>query len=275
MSLNIKTNRLLRGAYEALPESAKNMYRIACSLPEHAIWKLSASGKLRSEQLLGPWHNKYKGQRAIIMGNGPSLKSTDWSLIKNEYTFGLNRINLLFDEMGFIPSFYVCVKDLVIEQFHEELDSIPCQLKVFNFMAARNLISVKPEHVFLRFVPGLSFCTDIRNGWSGGFTVTYSALQLAYFLGFQKIILIGVDHKFTAPGAPRSVETRDTDDPNHFAPNYFGKGVKWALPDLEGSERAYQLAKAAYEADGRSIVDATNGGLCAVFQRMSLVEALA
>ena len=58
------------------------------------------------------------------------------------------------------------------------------------------------------------------------------------------------------------------DDPNHFAPNYFGTGFKWQLPDLKGSERAYRMARQAYEAAGRSVVDATVGGKLTVFPKV-------
>ena len=40
--------------------------------------------------------DKYQGQRAFIIGNGPSLKITDLSKLKEEFTFGLNRIYLMF-----------------------------------------------------------------------------------------------------------------------------------------------------------------------------------
>ena len=35
------------------------------------------------------------------------------------------------------------------------------------------------------------------------------------------------------------------DDPNHFMPNYFGKGVKWQLPDLDTPEVGYIMAREA------------------------------
>ena len=59
----------------------------------------------------------HKGKRAFIIGNGPSLKQTDLSKLKNEITFGMNRIYLAFPDLGFTTS-YICVtNDLVIEQF--------------------------------------------------------------------------------------------------------------------------------------------------------------
>src|SRR5512140_2492257 len=65
---------------------------------------------------LAEWKDKCKGQRAVIIGNGPSLNQTDLSKLRNEFTFGLNRIFLMFPRLGFSTSCLVSVNDLVIEQ---------------------------------------------------------------------------------------------------------------------------------------------------------------
>ena len=63
------------------------------------------------------------------------------------------------------------------------------------------------------------------------------------------------------------------DDKSHFDPNYFGKGTWWQLPDLDYSERAYALARTAFESEGRQILDATLGGQLEVFPKITLREA--
>ena len=60
--------------------------------------------------------------------------------------------------------------------------------------------------------------------------------------------------------------------PNHFDPRYFA-GSQWHLPDLEGSEMAYEVARFAFERSGRNIYDATEKGHCRIFPRISLEEA--
>jgi len=60
----------------------------------------------------------------------------------------------------------------------------------------------------------------------------------------------------------------DGADPNHFHPEYFGKGFRWQLPDLECAERAYCMAKEVYEENGREILDATFGGKLTVFPKI-------
>ena len=67
-------------------------------------------------QRLSALRSTHRGERAFIIGNGPSLRDTDLSLLRNEFTFGLNRIYLMFSALGFQTSCLVSVNDLVVEQ---------------------------------------------------------------------------------------------------------------------------------------------------------------
>ena len=62
--------------------------------------------------------------------------------------------------------------------------------------------------------------------------------------------------------------TSEGDDPNHFNAQYFGKGFRWQLPDLDTSEVGYHMAKYHYEKAGRKVVDATVGGKLQVFPKV-------
>jgi hypothetical protein len=63
-------------------------------------------------------------------------------------------------------------------------------------------------------------------------------------------------------------------DPNHFDPNYFGKGFRWQLPDLQTSELAYRLAREAFESDRRRIIDCTVDGKLDVFPKADLLDVI-
>jgi len=210
--------------------------------------------------------DKHKGQRCFIIGNGPSLKNTDLTLLKNEITFGVNRIYLLFDQIGFSTSYFLSINRLVIEQCAQDIIELPCP-KFINWHY-RDLISFTPDMIFIRCRPEVAFHTDITSGVWGGATVTYVAMQVAYYLGFDKVILVGVDHSFTTQGKPHATVVSQGDDSDHFDPQYFGKGFRWNLPDLEMSERAYRLAKSHFERADREIVDATIGGKLQVFPKV-------
>ena len=217
-----------------------------------------------------------RGQRCFIIGNGPSLKQTDLSRLRHEYTFGMNRIYLLFNELGFTTSYYVSVNSLVIEQCLADILClpIPCFLSWRSRYAFRKNeagIALHPndQTIFLHTTyTGPKFAEDARGRMWEGATVTYVALQLAFFLGFQTAILIGVDHNFSTQGKPNTTVVSQGDDPDHFDKNYFGKGFRWQLPDLETAERGYRMANEAYLKAGRQILDATVGGMLQVFPKV-------
>lgn len=211
--------------------------------------------------------DKYKGQRCFIIGNGPSLKNTDLTLLKNEVTFGSNRIYLLFDQIGFCTTYFVSVNRFVIAQCAQDIDGLACPK--FIGWRARDLVRLKDNMMFLFSLPDVTFQTDITSGVCEGATVTYVALQVAYYLGFKKVILVGVDHSFTTQGKPHKIVISQGNDPNHFDPQYFGKGFRWQLPDLETAEVAYRKAKIQFERTGREVVDATIGGKLQVFPKVN------
>ena len=225
----------------------------------------------KSVRRLQALKNKHLGKRCFIIGNGPSLNEMDLSLLRDEITFGLNRIYLLFDKIGFNSTYFVSVNKYVIEQSVAEIERLSCMR--FISWDARNNIQFTPDTVILRSRSGLGFSLDVSTQgiWEGA-TVTYVAMQLAYYMGFSEVILIGVDHDFETEGEPHKLVVSQGDDPNHFDPHYFGKGFKWQLPDLKMSERAYELARSAFENDGRRIVDATVGGKLQVFPKVEYKE---
>ena len=243
--------------------------RRLAELPHAAAWHLGTEAARHNRHHLGRFHGRHRGQRCFIMGNGPSLGQMDLAPLANEITFGLNRIYLLFDRLPFRPSYFVAVNELVLGQFADDIRRLPMP-KFLNWNQRRHFAQDDPSTCFVKTRLGLhdTFGDDPRHPLSAGGTVTYVALQLAYFMGFSEVILIGVDHSFADTGTPNTTEVRRAErDENHFHPDYFPKGSKWQLPDLLRSEMAYALARRAFEADGRRVLDATEGGQCPVFER--------
>ena len=218
----------------------------------------------------------HSGERCFIIGNGPSLKQTDLSRLSSEYTFGMNRIYLLFPEMGFTTNYYLSVNSLVIEQCADDILALP--VPKFLSWRSHHLIRAAlpstgrlPDDPPLAFLhttyTGPRFARDARQRLWEGATVTYVALQLAFHMGFQQAILVGVDHSFATQGRPNTTVISQGDDPDHFDAGYFGRGFRWQLPDLDTSESGYALARQAYEQDGRQVLDATIGGKLSIFPK--------
>ena len=214
------------------------------------------------------------GSRAFIIGNGPSLKQTDLTKLKNEFTFGMNRIYLMFPELGFTTSYLCVVNDLVVEQTASDLAALEIP-KFIAWRSRRHFADLRlstsdpnfPTFLYTTYT-GPKFSKDVRGRVWESATVTNVALQLAFHMGFEQVILIGVDHNYTAAGKPNTTVTSQGDDPNHFSPAYFGKGFRWQLPDLDTSEIGYRFARQAYESAGRQVLDATVGGKLTIFKKV-------
>jgi hypothetical protein len=212
---------------------------------------------------LAAFKDIHKGKRAFVIANGPSLKQTEMSKLRNEFTFGMNRIYLMFAELGFSTTYLTVV------------NSDLATLSLPKFLAWRsrrhfptNLpITQLPTFLYTSYT-GPRFSSDVRGRVWEGATVTNVTLQLAFHMGFQQVVLIGVDHNYTATGKPNTTVVSQGDDPNHFSPAYFGKGFRWQLPDLETSEVGYAMARESYREAGREILDATIGGKLTIFPKV-------
>ena len=214
--------------------------------------------------------DNYAGKRCFVIGNGPSLKTMDLSPLKNEYTFGMNRVYLAFEEWGFSTSFLVSINDLVIEQCYQDFSALPIP-KFFSWHSRRffqtNHGLDSDSHFLFTTYTGPRFAKNANHRLWEGATVTFVCLQLAYHFGFSEVILIGVDHHFETKGKANQTVVSTGEDPNHFDTKYFGKGFRWQLPDLNTSEIAYRMARDSYAASGRKIFDATVDGSLQVFPK--------
>jgi hypothetical protein len=210
--------------------------------------------------------DRHRGERCFVLGNAPSLNLIDLERLRGETTFGLNRIYLKFEEIGYETDYLVCINRHLLRQFAADFRA----LEAVRFLAAGSGERFEPAERLLvmptRHAIGFARDPTSRGVHEGG-TVTFAALQLAYFMGFAEVVLVGVDHRFRRSGPPNRLVTGTGHDPDHFDPAYFGPGVQWQLPDLAASERSYEIAKRAFESDRRRIVDATVGGDLRVFPK--------
>ncbi|MBN2225330.1 MAG: DUF115 domain-containing protein [Deltaproteobacteria bacterium] len=230
---------------------------------------------------LKKFHNLHEGKRCFIIGNGPSLNKTDLSLLKDEYTIGVNGIFYKYDELLFKPTFYVVEDAHVVADNLKRIHAIDYSIKLFPDVYA-DIIDSTPDTYFFPMDTGFydpdhpsfeepRFSKDITKAVYAGQTVTYVNLQIAYYMGFSEVYLIGVDFSYTIPDNAKvdglTITSQD-DDPNHFHPDYFGKGKKWHDPKLYNCIKSYHFAKKVYEGQGRKIYNATIGGNLEVFDRV-------
>lgn len=258
-----------------------NPYRIGASLILRKLYFDIRTNLFNNRKKISRLKGAYSDKKCIIICNGPSLNLTDFNQLSDSgiYTIGLNKINLLFEKFSFRPDLIVSVNSLVIEQNKDFFISteIPILLDFWSCKDARIIseISSKKNKAMLYSSDSTGrFASDISSSINQGCTVTFVALQVAYYMGFTKVGLIGCDHNFATKGRPNLTVVQKGNDDSHFDPNYFGDGVKWQLPDLIGSEYHYQIAKDAFERDSRFVYNCSIGGKLEIFNRLSIEDFL-
>lgn len=223
-----------------------------------------------SNSKIREFKNKYNNKPIMIVGNGPSLNQTPLDMLTNIPSIGMNKISMIFSRTIWRPSLIVCVNNLVVRQhknFFQNSD-IPIFLawKSKLHMPLNTWKNVK----YLNLSNDNEFRFELDRKMGGSATVTYAALQLAYFLGASEVFLVGVDHSFKTDGKPLEYKKRDGVDVNHFDPSYFASGQWWGVPDLDLSEYEYNLAKQVFENNRRKVFDATIGGKLQIFEKVSI-----
>lgn len=187
--------------------------------------------------------NKYNGERAFLIGNGPSLNKTPLYLLQNEYTMCFNRFYLMNERLNWNPSFYMSVDNLVLDDIIDEVDSITENVKHsffpdIHFRGKKyfDKIEDRDNLHWIKQIHGQGFSTSLPKAYIGG-SVIYEGLQVLSYLGFKDIYLIGVDMSFQNHNTAKDISGKETDiisqaddDPNHFDPRYFGKKRKYHQP---------------------------------------------
>ncbi len=249
-----------------------NPYRSAFGLLKGRLkWDLSLTS-FSSRRKLKKMRNKFEGKKAVILCNGPSLNKVDFDLLKDTYTFGMNKINLLFDRSNFRPSCIVSVNQLVIEQNKDYFNET--DIPLFVNYRGNKFVKSRDNVVFLHSTQMKTFARDCSMSINQGGTVTFVAMQLAFHMGFKEVALVGCDHYFKETGPANATINSKEEDDNHFDKRYFSGDMKWQLPDIPQSEYSYNMANDQFNSYGKKIYNCTEGGHLEIFERKTLKEFL-
>ena len=132
----------------------------------------------------------------------------DLDLLKNEHVWASNKINLLFDKISWRPGFYVAVDQRVFPDISQEIEMTTAELPDTKFIfpslfreqkslqSADNIYWYRETNWDQSKIPNSTFTTDASKWVAGVTTVTIAAMQLAVYLGFNPIYLIGCDTSY-------------------------------------------------------------------------------
>ena len=223
---------------------------------------------------LKKYKNIHNGKRCFIIATGPSLTISDLQLLKKEYTFGMNSIVKNYDETDFRPTYYGIQDHIVYKAIEEDIlkwysnsenvfiaDRIKWHFKIGKKW---NIFPLNMSyHAYKRWFKNeyfVKFSDDIFRRVYSGFSITYSLIEIAIYMGFKEIYLIGADCNF------------NVNRQLHF--------VECGVVDLsidtarERNIAGYIVAKKYAEKNKVKIFNATRGGALEVFERVDLSDLI-
>jgi hypothetical protein len=215
---------------------------------------------------------QYSNKPILIVGNGPSLNKTPLHEIKDSFvSIGMNKINLIYEKTSWRPNIITCVNGLVINQnkayFNKTDIVLILPIKAF-------YLGIKPRKnvLFVNLKDQEKVEKNIEKALSTGCTVTFTALQIAAYLNPKSVNIVGVDHSFVVENGPL-VQKYEGDDVNHFSKDYF-KNQYWGLPDLDGSEKLYQISKDFFDSKNIPLIDFTVDGKLKILKKGNIKDLL-
>lgn len=224
---------------------------------------------------------KHEGERCFIIGNGPSLTAEDLDLIKDEISFAANKIYKIYERTSWRPTYYICMDYMSLaEGIAADLYQIEADTLFINWQQ-RELVGKKGNVVYINANP--RYVVNIWNDREVVFsencdqfidnarTVTYTAIQLAAYMGFKEIYLLGVDatYPFYKDGKGRKHSTTTAEA--HFKDGGYNR-IDYLVK--ETNEYGFSKAKDHCRINNIKIENVTRGGRLDAFDRKELEDVL-
>ena len=212
----------------------------------------------------------YKGKKAIILGNGPSVDLEFCEKInKDDFViFAANNIHLIYPETDFRPHHVVSSDPQVIADFGKEIKQKNSEEGISCFFAGRNYFSNIID-LYLLFLNPFKFKHTPYFGLAGGGGSLFIAIQLAYYFGITEMYLYGVDHNFNF----KMNRGMATGDDNHFIKNYRS-GKEWIPPRTKLIEQSFNACDIFLKNKNGFLKDGTKGGKLTILEKINLNEIL-
>lgn len=224
-----------------------------------------------------------QGQRAFVLGNGPSLNSQDLDLLVGENVFAVNSFcrNPLVAKQQPIA---LCLADprwfsgtashqADLHMMNDALEATSFFVPAWAHDAVTQDKLLPPDRTFYCRMEGSlhdspQFSFDLGHTIPGVYNVGQFAIMVALYMGCDPIYLLGMDHDWFAPSAPvKHFYTADGTDPRRepVAPSRLSNEdlLLEGFKVFRGHRHLMQLA----EEHGRRILNATAGGQLDVYER--------
>lgn len=239
-------------------------------------WQQKHYEKTADGRRLAALKGRYAGRRCFLIGNGPSLRAQDLTRLheRGEITFAFNRVYNIFDQTPWRPTFYISQDEKMLAGCAETVDAlelacklVPVQLKWYYDIRIHDALYFNMNWQQNDRPLDVRFSDDIAHEIDCASTGMYTAAQLAAYMGFTQIILLGVDHHFHISQNSRGEIVVDNSVKDYFTEKYNEDKDSLYIPNTEKSTLTYVAMKRECEKRGVRVLNATRGGKLEVFQR--------
>lgn len=240
-------------------------------------WQQRHFEKTKAGKKLAALKDRHRGERCFLIGNGPSLRAEDLTMLheRGEITFAFNRIFNIFEQTLWRPTYYVSQDEKMLGGCVDEVNAmelshkfVPIQLKWYHGIDIRNALYFNIDYQSNDDVMQFTFSDDIDHSIACASTCMYSAAQLACYMGFTEIYLIGVDHHFHTSINNHGEIVVDETAKDYFSDAYNPDKANLFIPNTEKSTLTYVAMKKQCDLRGVKIYNATRGGKLEVFERV-------
>lgn len=213
------------------------------------------------------FYNIHEGDQCFIVATGPSLKIEDLDRLKKEkeICFSMNSIFHAFSMTEWRPDYYVMSDYRGYREYKGMLDDLSIEEKFlsdnnkeFWQSTHENNVHFYHQHYEYCFDKLPKFSEDFSKKSYASSTVTYTCLQLAVYMGFKKIYLLGVD--FSYGDSTKNISY------THFYSERKAEGI--GIGYVSNVTLAYQSARQYADSHEIKIYNATRGGKLEIFERI-------
>lgn len=249
----------------------------------HDKWNEAYFRMNRERYPIREFKNKYEGEACFVVGNGPSLRKEDLDAISDKgfVSFASNRIYSIFSDTVWRPT-YMTVSDpkfIFDKAIAENIQNVNAKMFFTRSQYAWDVRKYKCKtcpvaaEASRRLLDNPRFSLNCDETIYDIATVTYFSIQLAAYMGFKTIYLIGMDNRY-----PYTINRDGTIVENPGVVSYFGGEKneiqkKHAAPLWE-SEIAFNHAEMFSRRNGFRIYNATRGGCLENFDRINFEDAM-
>jgi hypothetical protein len=215
-----------------------------------------------NNQRLAALKGVHQGRRAFLIGNGPSLTVEDLDRLQGEITFASNKIDLIFDQTAWRPTYYTVCDAIVARNNRDRIRELPLT-KIFAYGVSEHFS--KQDDITWVNPPSTEGDRrwDLIEGCRAGHSVVNLDIKLAHWMGITEMIVIGVDFSFSVPTKTTGEEVFGNKvivsegEVNHFHPDYRKPGETWTVPKLDIQQEEFTAARALVESSGGRILNAS------------------